>query len=104
MTGWEKLSTENCAKDRNFAILLNVVNTSLENEIQYALYDFEIQMDNQILVRRPNLVLINKKKNLIPSRFHHSKKKIEESKKQEKFLELARWKKKKKKKCGTWEQ
>ena len=34
----------------------------LKNEVYKILRDFEIQMDHPILFRRPNLVLINKKK------------------------------------------
>ena len=34
----------------------------LENETHKLLWDFEIQTDHQIPVRRPNLILINNKK------------------------------------------
>ena len=37
--------------------------STLENETHKILWDFEIQTDHLIPARRPNLVLINKKKN-----------------------------------------
>ena len=37
----------------------------LENEMQEILWFFEIQMDPQISARKPDLVTINKNKNII---------------------------------------
>ena len=36
----------------------------LENETQKFFFDFEIQMNHQLLVVKPNLVFINKKKRI----------------------------------------
>ena len=38
-----------------------------ENETYKLLWDFEVQTAHQILVRRPDLVIVNKKKNLLSS-------------------------------------
>ena len=64
----------------------------LKNEANKILWDFEIQMDHLILARRPDLVLIIKKKRTnylmdftIPA---DRKMKIKESEKIDKFLNL----------------
>ena len=66
----------------------------LGNSTHKILYEFEIQTDNIILARRPDLVLFNKKKRTC----HHLdfavladlKVKMKESKKINKYLVLAR--------------
>ena len=46
----------------------------MQNETHKILLDFAIQMGHLILVRRLDLVLIDKKENLLPSGFCHSSK------------------------------
>ena len=84
----------------------------LENETHKLLWDFEIQTDYLISVRRPDLIIINKKEekkekekkeNLqycglcCPS---GAQSKIEKSEKKEKYLDLAR---ELKKHDGAWQ-
>ena len=66
----------------------------LENEMYKILSDFEIQMDHLILARRPELVIVNKKKKTckivvfaIPA---DHRVKLKESEKRDKYLDLAR--------------
>ena len=67
--------------------------TVQENETHKILWDFEIQTDHLISAKRPDLVLVNKKKpcrivNLtIPSDYRV---KLKESKMRDKYLDLAR--------------
>ena len=73
-----------------------------ENKMHKILWDFEIQTDHLILARRPDLVIVNKKKRkkrtcwivnfAIPS---DERVKLKESKKRDKYLDLARELKKK---------
>ena len=68
MTGWEKWSTGNCAKDWNLTILPNGIihkpESILVNERPKTLWDFEKQIDYQLLNRRPDLVMIKREKQL----------------------------------------
>ena len=66
--------------------------------IRKVLWDFDIQTDHLISARRPDLVMINKKKRtcrivdfLVPA---DEKLKLKESEKNDKYLDLAREKKK----------
>ena len=66
----------------------------LENEMLKLLWDFEMQTDHLILARQPDLVIVNKTKKksyqivnfAIPA---DHRVKIKESKKSDKYLELA---------------
>ena len=69
-----------------------------ENEMHKLLWDFKIQMDHLNSARRPNLVIINKKKRTcqrvdfsVPA---DHRIKLKESKKADKYLDLAREQKK----------
>ena len=68
----------------------------LENETHKDLWDFEIQTDHLISTRRPDQVIINKKKQKKNSRIVDfagpvdHKVKLKESKKKDKHLNLAR--------------
>ena len=59
----------------------------LKNEMHQLLWDFEIQTDRQISARRPELVIINKKKRTC--RIDH-RVKSKEIEKKDKYLDLAR--------------
>ena len=66
----------------------------LENETHNLLWDFEIQTDHLILARRPNLIIINQQKRIckivdfaVPA---DHRVKLKESKKENKYLDLAR--------------
>ena len=67
----------------------------LENGKYKALWDFDIQTDHLISVRRPDLIIINKKRELAncelccPDSPQH-RVKLKESKKKDKYLDLAR--------------
>ena len=54
----------------------------LENDSNKLLWDFNIQTDHLILARRPDIIIINKKR--------ESAKLLKESEKKEKYLDLAR--------------
>ena len=60
MTGWER----DCARDYNSTNKQYIYKpvSVLANEIHKILWDFEIQIDYLMLARKPNLVLINRKK------------------------------------------
>ena len=65
----------------------------LENDIQKFLWDFEKQMDDLILARRPDLIIIQKKRTCKIVEFavpadHRIK--LKESVKKDKYLDLAR--------------
>ena len=66
----------------------------LENETHKLLWDFEIQTGHQISARRPDLIMINKKKitcrivNFVVSAEHRVK--LKECKKRAKYLDLVR--------------
>ena len=66
----------------------------LQNEIKKIFWDFEIQMDHLILARRPDLVLINKKRRICPivdfAVLTNLTVKIKESEKIDKYLHFAR--------------
>ena len=72
--------------------------SALENETHKLLWDFEIQMDHLISARRPDLVIINKKKRTcrivdfaVPADHRVN---LKENEKKDKCLDLARaWKK-----------
>ena len=49
-------------KDNSLGIVQETIESILENETLKVPWDFEIQMDNLILARRPDSVLISKKK------------------------------------------
>ena len=66
----------------------------LENKMHKFLWYFEIQLDHLILVRRPDLVIVNKKQRTcqivdfaVPA---DHKAKMEEGKKRDTYLDLAR--------------
>ena len=67
----------------------------LENDSHKLLWDFNIQMDHLIPVRRPDLIIINKKKKRIckivdfavPADYRIN---LKESEKKDKYLDLAR--------------
>ena len=66
----------------------------LENDTHKLLRDFDIQTDHLIWVRRPDLIIINQKKRIckivifaVPA---DHRKKLKESEKKDKYLELAR--------------
>ena len=66
----------------------------LENDSQKLLWDFNIQTDHLILARRPDLIIINKKKRIckivdFPVPADH-KIHLKESEKEHKYLDLAR--------------
>ena len=65
-----------------------------ENETHKLLWDFDIQMDPLISARRPDLIIINKKKRTckivdfaVPANLRI---KLKESEKKDKYLDLAR--------------
>ena len=69
-------------------------NPVLENDTNKLQWDFDIQMDHQISARRPDLIIINKKKRTckivdfaIPT---DSRVKLKENEKKGKYLDLAR--------------
>ena len=62
----------------------------LKNETHKILRDFEIQTDHIIHVRRPNLVIINKKENLSSSGFCHSNRPHSENKRKWKERQVLR--------------
>ena len=77
----------------------------LENETHKLLWNFDIQMNHLISARRPNLVLINKKKRAgrivdfaVPADYRV---KLKESEKKDKYLDLVKQLKKKNKKKTT---
>ena len=66
----------------------------LENEMHKILWDFEIQKDHLILARQPDLVIVHKKKRAcwivdfaVPA--DHSRVKLMEGKKRDKYLDLV---------------
>ena len=68
----------------------------LENDTHKLLWDFNIQTDNLIPARRPDLIIINKKKKkgickivdlAVPAEHRIN---LKESKKKDKYLDLAR--------------
>ena len=66
----------------------------LENQMQKFLWDFEVQTDHLISARRPDQVIVNKKKRTcrtvnfaVPA---DNRVKLKESEKRNKFLDLAR--------------
>ena len=72
----------------------------LENETHDLIWDFEIKMDNQISVRRPDFVIVNWKKKtclivdfVVPAGLRV---RLKGSKKRDKYLDLAKELKKKK--------
>ena len=66
MTGRERWSTENCARNWNLTILPNgtCTNQNLSWRMRHIkfFWDLEIQTDHLIPTRRPDWVIINKKK------------------------------------------
>ena len=62
----------------------------LANEIHKILWDFEIHIDHLIPTRRPNLVLINKKKRICHLVDFAVPVKMKESKMVDKYLDLDR--------------
>ena len=65
----------------------------LENETRKILWDLEIQTDHLIQTRSPDLVIVNKKENLLNSWLAvlvHYWLKIKEREKRDKYLNLAR--------------
>ena len=79
----------------------------LENDTHKLLLDFDIPTDPMIMVRRPDLIIIYKKKKkrsckivdfAVPA---DHRIKLKESEKKDKYIDLARELKKKQKNCGT---
>ena len=65
MTGLRKGPTGNCGKSLNLTIWTSGIynlESILQNETQKLLWAFEIQTDQLISARRPNLVIVKKKK------------------------------------------
>ena len=92
MIGWEKWSTGNYAShvDKWY---INKPESVWENETHKILQDFETQINHTILARRPDLILINKKKRIcylavfvVPV---DHRMKIKESEKIDKYWDLA---------------
>ena len=74
----------------------------LENDTHKLLWDFNIQTDHLIPARRPDLIIINKKKTIckivdfaVPADHRIN---LKECEKKDKYLDLAR----ELKSCGTW--
>ena len=88
MIGWERWSTENNALkfDHTTKWYKHKPESVQENEMHKILLDFEIQMDDQIPARRPDLVLIKKRTCYSSSRPQTKNK----SEKINKYLDLAR--------------
>ena len=57
-----------------------------ENEAHKILWDYEILKDHFIMVRRPDLVLINKKENLPSSGFYCSARPLSKNKKAKNWI------------------
>ena len=72
----------------------------LKNDTHKLLWDFDIQTDHLISARRPDLIIINKKKRIVdfavPTDYWI---KLKECEKKDKYLDLARELKKKNWKC-----
>ena len=66
MTGWEKgIHWELCKKlkvEHTPKLYMHKPESVRVNEMHKVLWDFEIQMNHEILARRPDLVIINMKK------------------------------------------
>ena len=66
----------------------------LENDTHKLLWDFDIQTDHLILLRRPDLIIINKKKRTCKivdfAVLADHKIKLKESEKKDKYEDLAR--------------
>ena len=62
----------------------------LEDETHKLLWDFEIQTDHPISARRPDLEIIIKKTNLVNCVPADHRVKLKETKKEDKYLDLAR--------------
>ena len=63
-----------------------------ENEVHETLWDFEIQTGYQILARRPDIVLVNKKKkNLLLSRLGHFSRSSRENKRKWKHRQILEY-------------
>ena len=60
----EFLQDKKAHKIRRIIIIMLNLESVLENEIHKLLRDFEIKTDHQILARRPDLIIINKKREL----------------------------------------
>ena len=66
----------------------------LENDTHKLLWDFDIQTDHLISARRPDLIIITKKKRIcktvdLPTQANH-RIKLKECEKKDKYLDLAR--------------
>ena len=75
MTRWKRWSTRKCAREWNVTRLTNGIYTSknLSKKIRHKIRLYvKIETDKWILVKRLNLLLINKKNNLSSSRFCRS--------------------------------
>ena len=98
-TGSTRWSTGKCARNLNLTILTNGIYmhnpaSVLENDMHKLLWDFNIQMDHLIPARRPDLIIINKKKRIckivnfaIPADHRIN---LKECEKKDKYLDLAR--------------
>ena len=56
------MTTDNCARDKYLKWYINKPESILEDETHQILWDFKIQMDHKVQVKRPGLILIKKKK------------------------------------------
>ena len=75
----------------------------LENETHRILWDFEIQMDHSIPVRRPHQVLINKEKKKLPPRGScRSSLLLSENDRKQRDRQILWPSRKTKRNCGTW--
>ena len=97
-TGWARWSTGRCVRTLNLTIPKNGIWTTqhLSWRMTYTwdLWDFDIQTDHLILARRPDLIIINKKKKIckivdfaVPA---DHRIKLKECEKKDKYQDLAR--------------
>ena len=94
MTGWASWSPKNCARNLNLAILTNGICTThhLPRKIRHA-WNFDVKTDHLISARRPDLIIINRKKKTcrivvftVPAA---CRVKVKESEKKDKYLDLG---------------
>ena len=105
MTGWAWFHGEMCKKfkfDHPNKWYMHNPALVLENDSHKLLWDFNIQTDHLIPTRRPDLIIINKKKRFckivdfaVPADHRIN---LKECAKKDKYLDLAR----ELKSCGTW--
>ena len=95
MTKW---STGRCARNLNLIIQTNGISTIQANETHKLLRDFEIQTDLQISAIKPDLIIINKKRENLENCGLccpvGPRVKLKECEKEDKYLDLAKESKK----------